>query len=257
MWCTNIHRCEDDPPEHFRQRSGSLESQSLFASECDGPEPVFTITHAARRSNSTEVLDDVSSHTSQSSTEYCAHSRARNRHRRHRDYAYANTGSMPNLAQNDSRCYAYQAPPRPTTTAYYVTGYPCYADPYTNGSYTYEDETAGHYSVNPSYQTYHAQEPYSDYGHTEMDSMSQNPYATMRQARSRPASRNENLARNMHKAIVAEHLRGWYNRNTAQKQMSYEREPQQNMAYRMPNAYTFNDRSTSYASGYFFFFIFI
>lgn len=248
------HRCEEDMPEHFRQRSGSLESQSLFASECDGPEPVFTINPTARRSNSTEVLDDVSSHTSQSSLEYCAHSRARNRHRRQKEYAYANTGSMPNLAQNDSRCYTYKAPTRPTTTAFYVTGYPCYADPYTNGSYAYEDETAGHYSVNPSYQTlpYHTQEPYSNYGHTEMDSMSQNPYATLRQARSRPPSRNENLQRNMHKAIVAEHLRGWYNRNAAHKQMpyEYEREPQQSLAYRMtPHAYGYNDRSTTYASG--------
>ncbi|XP_046708827.1 FERM domain-containing protein 4B isoform X1 [Silurus meridionalis] len=246
-------RCEEDTPEHFRQRSGSLESQSLFTSECDGPEPVFTITPAARRSNSTEVLDDVSSHTSQSSTEYCAHSRARNRHRRQRDCVYANTGSMPNLAQNDSRCYTPKAPTRPTTTAYYVTGYPCYADPYTNGSYAYEEETAGHYSVNPSYQTmsYHGQQPYSNYSHSEMESMNQNPYATLRQARSRPPSRTENVARNMQKAIVAEHLRGWYNRNSAHRQVSYEyeRETQQNMGYRMaPYAYSSNDRCTSYAS---------
>ncbi|XP_053492024.1 FERM domain-containing protein 4B isoform X2 [Ictalurus furcatus] len=245
-------RCEEDTPQHFRQRSGSLESQSLFASECDGPEPAFAIAPAARRSNSTEVLDDVSSHTSQSSAEYCAHSRARNRHRRLRDY-YANTGSMPNLAQNDSRCCTYNAPTRPPTTAYYVTGYPCYADPHTNGSYTYEDETAGHYSVNPSYQTlsYHAHEQYSDYSHTEMDSMSRNPYATLRQTRSRPPSRNENLMRSTQKAIVAEHLRGWYNRHTVQRQMPYEydRESQQSMAYRMiPHAYGYNDRSTSYAS---------
>ncbi|XP_060775216.1 FERM domain-containing protein 4B isoform X3 [Neoarius graeffei] len=246
-------RCEEDSPEHFRQRSGSLESQSLYASECDVPEPSFTIAPAARRSNSTEVLDDVSSHTSQSSMEYCAHSRARNRHRRQRDNVYANTGSMPNLAQNDSHCYTYKAPARPTTTAYYVTGYPCYTDPYTNGSYAYDDETAGHYSVNPSYHTlpYHAQEQYSDYSHTEMDSMSQNPYATLRQARSRPPSRSENLMRNMHKAIVAEHLRGWYNRNTAHKQIAYEyeRESPQSLAYRMtPHAYGYSDRSTSYAS---------
>ncbi|XP_053354525.1 FERM domain-containing protein 4B isoform X1 [Clarias gariepinus] len=247
-------RCEDDPPEHFRQRSGSLESQSLFASECDGPEPVFTITPAARRSNSTEVLDDVSSHTSQSSTEYCGHSRARNRHRRQRNCNYANTGSMPNLAQNNPLCHNYTtAQPRPTPTAYYVTGYPCYAEPYSNGSYAYEDEAAGHYSVNPSYQTmsYHAQDQYCDYSHTEMDSMSQNPYATLRQARSRPPSRNENLTRNMQKAIVAEHLRGWYNRNTTHKPMSYEyeRESQQSLAYRMAHhAYSYNDRSSPYAS---------
>ncbi|XP_058258880.1 FERM domain-containing protein 4B isoform X1 [Hemibagrus wyckioides] len=246
-------RCEEDTPQHFRQRSGSLESQSLFASECDGPEPVFTITAGARRSNSTEVLDDVSSHTSQSSTEYCGHSRARNRHRRQRDYTYANTGSMPNLAQNDSRCYTHKAPTRPPTTAYYVTGYPCYADPYTNGSYAYEDETAGHYSVNPTYQalSYHPQEPYSDYAHAEMDPMSQNPYATLRQARSRPPSRNENVMKDMQRAMVAEHLRGWYNRNAQHKQMpyEYEREPQQILPYRMtPHPYGYNDRSHLYGS---------
>ncbi|TSM36148.1 FERM domain-containing protein 4B [Bagarius yarrelli] len=235
------------------QLSGSLESQSHFASECDGPEPMFTITPGARRSNSTEVLDDVSSHTSHSSAEYCAHSRARNRHRRQKDYSYANTGSMPNLAQNDSRCYTHKATTRPTTTAYYVTGYPCYADPYTNGSYAYEDETAGHYSVNPSYQTlsYHPQEPYTDYNHTEMDSMSQHPYATLRQGRSRPPSRNENLTRNVQRAVVAEHLRGWYNRNATHKPIpyEYERETQQSMAYRMaPNAYGYNERSHIYTS---------
>lgn len=99
---------------------------------------------------------------------------------------------------------------------------------------------------------YHVQEPYSDYAHAEMESMSQNPYATLRQARSRPPSRNENLARNMQKALVAEHLRGWYNRNAAHKQMSYEyeREPQPSLAYRMaPRGYYYNDRSPSYASG--------
>lgn len=215
---------------------------------------MFTITSGAHRSNSTEVLDDVSSHTSQSSTEYCGHSRARNRHRRQRDYAYANTGSMPNLAQNDSRCYTHKAPTRPPTTAYYVTGYPCYADPYTNGSYAYEDETAGHYSVNPTYQalSYHPQEPYSDYTHAEMDPMSQNPYATIRQARSRPPSRNENVAKDMQRAMVAEHLRGWYNRNAQHKQMpfEYEREPPQILPYRTtPHPYDCNDRSHLYGSG--------
>ncbi|GAA6104843.1 FERM domain-containing protein 4B isoform X1 [Tachysurus ichikawai] len=247
-------RCEEDTPEHFRQRSGSLESQSIFASECDGPEPVFTINTGARRSNSTEVLDDVSSHTSQSSTEYCGHSRARNRHRRQRDYTtYANTGSMPNLAQNDSRCYTHKAPTRSTTTAYYVTGYPCFADPYTNGTYAYEDETAGHYSVNPSYQalSYNTQEPYGDYNHTEMDPMSQNPYATLRQPRSRPPSRNENLSKGMQRAMVAEHLRGWYNRNATHRQMpyEYERESQQVQPYRVtPHTYGYNDRNPLYAS---------
>ncbi|XP_072541006.1 FERM domain-containing protein 4B isoform X2 [Salminus brasiliensis] len=248
-------RCEEDAPHHFRQRSGSLESQSLFPSEADGPEPAFTIAPPARRSNSTEVLDDVSSHTSQSSSEYCAHSRARDRYRRRKGNVYANTGSMPNLAENDARCYNYQQRARPTTTAYYVTGYPCYPEPepYVNGGYVYENDMEGQYNVNPSYHTpaYSTHDPYQRYGQDEMDSMSQNPYATLRQTRNRPPSRNENATRNMQKAIVAEHLRGWYNRNTGHKQAAYDydRGTQHSLAYRIaPSSYGFNDRATSYSS---------
>ncbi|KAI4878233.1 hypothetical protein NFI96_016272 [Prochilodus magdalenae] len=249
-------RCEDDAPHHFRQRSGSLESQSLFPSEADGPDPAFTIAPPARRSNSTEVLDDVSSHTSQSSSEYCISSRAQNRCRRKKGNVYANTGSMPNLAQNDTRCYAYQPRARPTTTAYYVTGYPCYQEPepYVNGSYVYENEVEGHYNVNPSYPVpaYPTHDPYRGYGQDELDGMSQNPYATLRQARTRPPSRNENITKNMQKAMVAEHLRGWYNRNTGHKQAAYdyERGSQHSMAYRAaPGPYGFSDRAPSYSSG--------
>uniref|UniRef100_A0A8B9H2C3 FERM domain containing 4Ba n=1 Tax=Astyanax mexicanus TaxID=7994 RepID=A0A8B9H2C3_ASTMX len=251
-------RCEDDAPHHFRQRSGSLESQSLYPSETDAPEPAFTIAPPARRSNSTEVLDDVSSHTSQSSSEYCAHSRARDRHRRRKGNVYANTGSMPNLAQNDAHCYGYQPRARPTTTAYYVTGYPCYPEPepYMNGGgYVYENDMEGQYNVNPSYHTpaYPAHDPYGrGYGQDDMDNLSQNPYATLRQARNRPPSRNENSSRHMQKAMVAEHLRGWYNRNMGHKQAAYEYErvPQQSVAYRIaPSGYGFSDRATSYSSG--------
>ncbi|XP_049335421.1 FERM domain-containing protein 4B isoform X1 [Astyanax mexicanus] len=250
-------RCEDDAPHHFRQRSGSLESQSLYPSETDAPEPAFTIAPPARRSNSTEVLDDVSSHTSQSSSEYCAHSRARDRHRRRKGNVYANTGSMPNLAQNDAHCYGYQPRARPTTTAYYVTGYPCYPEPesYMNGGgYVYENDMEGQYNVNPSYHTpaYPAHDPYGrGYGQDDMDNLSQNPYATLRQARNRPPSRNENSSRHMQKAMVAEHLRGWYNRNMGHKQAAYEYErgPQQSVAYRIaPSGYGFSDRATSYSS---------
>ncbi|XP_062853610.1 FERM domain-containing protein 4B isoform X2 [Trichomycterus rosablanca] len=244
-------RAEEDSPQHFRQRSGSLESQSLFSSECDGPEPVFTIGPTARRSNSTELLDDGSSLTSQSSTEYCTHSRARSRCLRQKGNVYGNTGSMPNLTQQDSQCYAYQETTRPTTNAYYVTGYPCQQDVYTNGRYAYEDDTEGQYSVNPSYHTmaYHTPEPYRDYGHHEMD-MNQTLYATLRQPRHRPPSRNESVAKSMQRAVVTEHLQGWYNRNAAPKQMSYdyERESQHNMSYRMtPSPYGYNEHS-NYAS---------
>ncbi|KAL7891794.1 hypothetical protein AOLI_G00012700 [Acnodon oligacanthus] len=248
-------RCEDDASHHFRQRSGSLESQSLFPSETDGPEPAFTIAPPARRSNSTEVLDDVSSHTSQSSSEYCVTSRARDRCRRKKGNVYANTGSMPNLAQNDTRGYAYQSRTRPTTTAYYVTGYPGYPEPepYVSSGYVYESEVEGHYNVNPSYHVpaYPTHDPYRGYGQDELDSMSQNPYATLRQSRSRPPSRNENVTKNIQKAIVAEHLRGWYNRNTGQKQAAYDydRGAQHNLAYRIgPTAYGLNDRASSYSS---------
>lgn len=253
-----VLRCEDDAPHHFRQRSGSLESQSLFPSETDGVVPSFTVAPSARRSNSTEVLDDVSSHTSQSSSEYCTHSRARDRHRRRKGNIYANTGSMPNLAQGDARCYAYQPRARPTTTAYYVTGYPSYPepDPYANGAYVYENEEEGHYSVRSSYHvpTYPPHEPYRGYGQDDMDSMSQNPYATLRQARTRPPSRSENVstARHVQKAIVAEHLRGWYNRNTGHKQPAYDydRVPPHSHAYRTPqNPYGFTERAPPYASG--------
>uniref|UniRef100_A0A3B4DJ18 FERM domain-containing protein n=1 Tax=Pygocentrus nattereri TaxID=42514 RepID=A0A3B4DJ18_PYGNA len=248
-------RCEDDASHHFRQRSGSLESQSLFPSETDGPEPTFTIAPPARRSNSTEVLDDVSSHTSQSSSEYCVTSRARDRCRRKKGNVYANTGSMPNLAQNDTRGYAYQSRTRPTTTAYYVTGYPGYpeSETYVSSGYVYESEVEGHYNVNPSYHVpaYPTHDPYRGYGQDELDGMSQNPYATLRQSRSRPPSRNENVTKNMQKAIVAEHLRGWYNRNTGQKQAAYDydRGAQHSLAYRIaPPAYGFTDRASSYSS---------
>ncbi|KAK1796340.1 hypothetical protein P4O66_009408 [Electrophorus voltai] len=261
---SSIHlRCEEDGPCHFRQRSGSLESQSVFpavgdvgspvfAVEQDGPDHVFSISSVARRSNSTDVLDDVSSHTSQSSTEYCSHSRARNRHRRRRTNIYANTGSMPNLAQGEGHCPTRQPRPRPTTTAYYVTGYPCYPEPqlYANGGYMCEDEVEGHYNVNPSYHGYPAPEPYRGYRQDELDGMSQNLYATFRQSRTRAPPRNENLARSLQKAMVAEHLLGWYNRNTVHKPAAYEcdRGAQHSMAYRaVPSTYNYNDCTSSYA----------
>lgn len=186
--------------------------------------------------------------------------RARGRHRKD---AYANAGSMPNLAQPDTHCYSYQPPrPRPTTTAYYVTGYPAYVEPepapYTNGAYTYDNEMEGHYSVNPSYHpttapAYRGQDAYSRYGNDELDSMSQNPYATLRPPRNRPVPRsNEQVTKNIQKALVAEHLRGWYQRNTVQKQPAYDYEydrgSQQSLGYQtMPSAYSHNSRTMAYS----------
>ncbi|KAI1890962.1 hypothetical protein AGOR_G00158980 [Albula goreensis] len=264
-------RSED--PQHFRQRSGSLESQSQFLTDVEPPSQGFTLS-PTRRSNSTEVLDDGSSYTSQSSVE-CSlpgnpGSRPRGRWRHRKANMYANTGSMPNLARDDGHCYAYQQPlPRQTstssatTTAYYVTGYPCHPDPepYSNGAYMYENDLEGHYNVNPSYHTHtHAQaqpaylghDRYGRYGEDELDGPpAQNLYATLRPPRSRQGGRSENLAKSYQKALVAEHLRGWYNRNTGHKHVSYDydRGSQQSLGYQtMPAPFGHSSRATSYSS---------
>ncbi|XP_056316345.1 FERM domain-containing protein 4B isoform X2 [Danio aesculapii] len=231
----------------YRQRSGSLESQSQFLTESEPSEPVFI--SAPRRSNSTELLDDGSSYTSQSSVEYSApHSRAKNRHRRRQGNIYANTGSMPNLAQNDTRGYISQPQHPQTTTAYYVTGYPRYIEPevYPNGPYMYESEMEGHYNVNPSY---HRHEPHGNYAPDEMDGLSHNLYATLRPPRNRPPSRNENLVKNMQRAEVVEHLRGWYNRQHKPQGYDAYRVPQQSLNYRtMSTSYVRSDSTASYST---------
>ncbi|XP_073671292.1 FERM domain-containing protein 4B isoform X4 [Paramisgurnus dabryanus] len=236
---------------HFRQRSGSLESQSQFITESEPPVPAFTIS-PPRRSNSTEILDDGSSYTSQSSAEYTGsgyHSRAKNRHKRRQGNIYANTGSMPNLAQNDSRYYTSQPQQQPTTTAYYVTGYPRYLEPemYPSAPYVYETEMEGQYNINASY---HRHDPYGNYVQDEMDGMPQNLYATLRPSRVRPPSRNENLAKSMQKLEVVEHLRGWYQRQHRQQGYDTYRPPsQQNLGYRtMSPSYVRSDSSASYSS---------
>ncbi|XP_040889696.1 FERM domain-containing protein 4B isoform X2 [Toxotes jaculatrix] len=252
----------EDVPQHFRQRSGSLESQSQFLTETEPPVQTCTFSQP-RRSNSTEVLDDGSSYTSQSSVEYSVpgnHTHRRRARGRHRKDLYANTGSMPNLAQPDTRCYTYQPRARPTTTAYYVTGYPSYTEPepYSNGVYMYDNEMEGHYNVNPSYHlaptVYHNHDMHSHYGNDEVDCMSQNPYATLRPPRNRQAPRNnEQVSKNIQKALVAEHLRGWYHRNAAHKQAAYnydyDRGSQQSLGYQTtPAPYSHNSRNISYSS---------
>lgn len=253
----------EDTPRHFRQRSGSLESQSQFMTEPDLPVPAFTIS-AARRSNSTELLDDGSSYTSHSSVEYSIPGNHTHTHRprargRHRKDIYANTGSMPNLAQADARCYNYQPRSRPTTTAYYVTGYPSYIEPepFSNGAYMYDNEMEGHYTVNPSYHptpaAYYSHKMHSQYDTDEIDGMPQNVYATLRPPRNRPAHSNEQVGKNTQKAMVDEHLRLWYQRNTAQKQAmcyDYDRGSQQSLGYQtMPGPYSHSNRTVSYSSG--------
>ena len=290
-----------DAPRHFRQRSGSLESQQAFLMEGETHQPNPHVLAVPRRSTSTEILDDGSSYTSQSSVEYgtapgyhhhhgggggTIHMPCARRRQRRGANIYANSGSMPNLAQQD----AYRPPSRPTTTAYYVTGYPSQADPepYSNGAYAYENETEGHYSVNTSscyyqqqqqqqqhqqhYQqqhhqatAYHPHEAYRSYANDELDSLSHhslsqhslsqnNPYATLRPPRNnRPPSRNENITKNIQKALVAEHLRGWYSRNTGPKQVGaydYERGSQHSLGYQtLSSTYGRSQRNASYSSG--------
>ncbi|XP_063071353.1 FERM domain-containing protein 4B isoform X2 [Engraulis encrasicolus] len=283
----------EEGQQHYRQRSGSLESQQAYLTEAESHAhhshphhhgssggPYLMSSTLPRRSTSTEILDDCSSYTSQSSADmpggYHHHHhhhgqpqhsatlhlpRARRLHQQRRaggSSIYANTGSMPNLAQHQQEPYS-RPPSRPTTTAYYVTGYPTSdSDPYSNGAYAYENESEGHYSVNSSASSsyyYHQQQQHQQHQHPhqqhyqgtsyhpheayrsssgttgggvydELDGLSQhNPYATLRPPRnnnngSRPPSRlgNENMHKNIQKALVAEHLRGWYNRNTGPKQ---------------------------------------
>ncbi|XP_077582723.1 FERM domain-containing protein 4B isoform X1 [Stigmatopora nigra] len=256
---SSTHLKSEEATPLFRHRSGSLESQSQFLPETEPPVPTFNFS-STRRSNSTEVLDDGSSYTSQSSVEYAVpgnHNQRRRVRGRHRKDIYANTGSMPNLAQPETHCYAYQPRNRPTTTAYYITGYPRHTEPepYSNGSYMYDNETGGHYSVNtashPTHAVYRSHD--SRYGGDELDGKSQNLYATLRPPNYRPAPQSEEqMSRNYQKAVVAEHLRGWYHRNTAHKQAphDYERGSLQSLGYQtLPTPFNQNNRSLSYSTG--------
>lgn len=169
---------------------------------------------------------------------------------------YGNTGSMPNLAQPDPHSYACLPRGRPTTTAYYVTGYPSYAEPdlYSNGAYVYDNELEGHYSVHPPY-SHHGQDMHIQYGFDEVDGMLHNPYATLRPPRNHLVPRgSEQVTKNIQKALVAEHLRGWYQRNAAHKQTTYQydydRGSQQCLRYQtMAGPFSHSGRNTSYSSG--------
>lgn len=263
----------DGTPQHFRQRSGSLESQTQLFSEIEPEKPRFTLS-PARRSNSTEVLDDGSSYTSQSSTEYHSttsksdqhyrtlDSRTRDKRRHRKQNMYANAGSMPNLAQNGSRHCGYQTASHQPSPAYCVAGYPPYTDcdPYSNGGYIYENGSEGHYNVNPTYRTaaYYGHERYGRYYDEQTDHLTQNPYATIRPPRSRPGAKTEHMTKHIQKALVAEHLRVWYNRNTGHKDQShslqagyeYERGSQQGPGYpAVPASFSQTSRAPSVSSG--------
>ncbi|XP_054640750.1 FERM domain-containing protein 4B isoform X2 [Dunckerocampus dactyliophorus] len=254
-------------PHGFRPRSGSLESQPRLGKDGDPEKPVFTLS-PAHRSNSTEVLEDCSSYTSQSSLDFCGagnshystlDSRNSTMHRLHRNVeVYGNTGSMPNLVQHHSGCsYACETSAHYAPSAYYVSGCPCPdMEPYANGAYVYENDVEGHYNVNPSYQMngYHGHDRFKHYGSDRADGLSQNPYATVRPPRNREGPRNELLAKNMQKAMVAEHLRGWYHRNRGHREggragYDFDCGSQLSLGYQtMPAAFSHSSRTTSFSS---------
>ncbi|KAK7915785.1 hypothetical protein WMY93_011546 [Mugilogobius chulae] len=251
-------------PHCFRQRSGSLESQPHLRKHKDSEKPVFILS-PAHRSNSSEALEDCSSYTSQSSLELCGatnshyntlDSRTSTMHRLHRKLdVYGNTGSMPNLVPHNSSSYTCETSAHYAPSAYYASGYSD-MEPYANGAYVYESEVEGHYNLQPSYQVngYNGHDRYKHYN-DRADSLAQNPYATMRPPRSREGPRND--VKNMQKALVAEHLRGWYHRNRAPPGggrgmlMAYDFDPgsQLSLGYQtMPAGFNHSSRATSFSS---------
>nr|XP_019951459.1 PREDICTED: FERM domain-containing protein 4B-like isoform X4 [Paralichthys olivaceus] len=264
------HSRSEGSPHCFRHRSGSLESQPQQRKDTDSEKQVFILSHA-HRSNSTEVLEDCSSYTSQSSLDYCGaanshystlDSRTSTMHRLHRKVeVYGNTGSMPNLVQHHSGCsYSCETSTHYAPSAYYVTDYACSdMEPYSNGAYVYENEVEGHYNVNPSYQMngYHGHDRFRHYSSDRADGLSQNPYATVRPPRNREGPRNELLAKNMQKALVAEHLKGWYHRSKGPREggrgtltgYDFDSGSQLSLGYQtMPAAFSHSSRTTSFSS---------
>ncbi|XP_038666560.1 FERM domain-containing protein 4B-like isoform X2 [Scyliorhinus canicula] len=259
-------------PNHFRQRSGSLESQSHLLDESTNERTVFPLT-AAQRSCSTELLDDGSSYTSQSSTEYYStpskppqyyntmtmgcRSRERRRHKKP-NISSAASGSMPNLAPKDGRNGVYQNSHTQPSSDYYIPGYPPYND-YEPYGYTFENDTEGHYNVKAPYRSSHSYnaEQYRDYNRfyqSNSDSLSQNPYATIRNVRRRGA-KSEQITKNIQKALVAESLRGWYERASTHKDyglqagLDSDRGSQQSLGFAyMHGPFSPTSRATSFTS---------
>nr|XP_027787699.1 FERM domain-containing protein 4B isoform X1 [Marmota flaviventris] len=234
---SSTHLEPESSSQHCRLRSGSLESRSHLLSAMDDDKPFLSLSKS-QRSSSTEVLDDGSSHTSQSSTEYyCVtptagpyyttqtlDTRSRGRRRSKKQHVCtSSSGSMPNLAQKDSSRTGLYGRSQELPPGYYVAGSAPYAecDLYYAGC-VYENDTEGHYSVNPSYRSsahygYDRQRDYCRSFHEdEVDRAPHNPYATLRLPR-KAAVKSEHITKNIHKALVAEHLRGWYQRASGQK----------------------------------------
>ncbi|XP_067398356.1 FERM domain-containing protein 4B isoform X2 [Emydura macquarii macquarii] len=233
---SSTHLQPDISPEHCRQRSGSLESQTRLLSETASEKPVFF--SKSQQSSSTEILDDGSSYTSQSSAEYYCltpnpnpyyttqtlDNRTRGRRRsKKQNISAASSGSMPNLAQKDPRNGVYPKDQEQPSSSYYVSGYSPYTecDVYYTGGYVYENDTEGQYSVNPSYRSsahcgYDRYRELRSYHEGEVERIPHNPYATLRLPRKQVA-KTQHITKNIHKALVAEHLRGWYQRASGQK----------------------------------------
>uniref|UniRef100_A0A8C9N0R1 FERM domain containing 4B n=1 Tax=Serinus canaria TaxID=9135 RepID=A0A8C9N0R1_SERCA len=235
------HSRPDVSPHHCRQRSGSLESQTHLLSEAPADKPAFSLCKS-QRSSSTEILDDGSSYTSQSSAEYyCVtptpnpyyttqtldnRTRGRRRSKKHHISAVS-SGSMPNLAHKDVRTGVFHKNQEQPSSNYYIPGYSPYTEPdvYYNGGYVYESDTEGQYSVNPSYRSsaHYGYERYREFRschEDEVDRVPHNPYATLRLPRKQVA-KTEHITKNIHKALVAEHLRGWYQRASSQKEQGH------------------------------------
>ncbi|XP_074140227.1 FERM domain-containing protein 4B isoform X3 [Sminthopsis crassicaudata] len=238
---SSSHLEPDSSPQHCRQRSGSLESQTQLLSELDDDKPFFPLSKS-QRSSSTEILDDGSSYTSQSSAEYYCmtpsagpyyttqtldtRTRGRRRSKKHH-VSTSNSGSMPNLAPKDVRNGGYPKSQEQPSCSYFISGYPPYADYdlYYSGGYVYENDTEGQYSVNPSYRSsahygYDRHKEYRSYHEDEVDRVPPNPYATLRLPRKAPV-KSEHITKNIHKALVAEHLRGWYQRASGHKDLGH------------------------------------
>ena len=136
---------------------------------------------------------------------------------------------MPNLAHKDSlRNGVYPKSQEQPSSSCYIAGYTPYAecDLYYAGGYVYENDTEGQYSVNPSYRSsahYGYDRPRDcsrSFHEDEVDRVPHNPYATLRLPR-KGAAKSEHITKNIHKALVAEHLRGWYQRASGQKEQGH------------------------------------
>ncbi|ELK25513.1 FERM domain-containing protein 4B [Myotis davidii] len=204
---SSSHLEPEPPAQHCRQRSGSLESQSRLLSELDHDRPFFSLCKSQRSSS-------------------------RRRRSRKQSAAPSSSGSMPNLAQRDSLRNGVHAQGHEQPSSYYIGCTPfAECELYYGGGYVYENDTEGQYSVNPSYRSsvhyaYDRQRDYSRSFHEdEVDRVPHNPYATLRLPRR--AAGSERVTKHIHKALVAEHLRGWYQRASGQKEQGHS--PQSSM----------------------------